>query len=169
MGTENSSAETRDRAAALAETVQPRDTRCEAGQLANPSCCYPPRLAPTTSTSTLTAAWPVRRSSVFFFVFFLAYFIVTFFSSLCLTAVWTLFRAVTGVVPRFRVHGGTAAENLALQNVQARLRMVLSYTFAQLLPWHRGRQGALLVLGSANVDETSVGQCNWWGVSGRPT
>lgn len=34
--------------------------------------------------------------------------------------------------------------------------MVLSYVFAQLLPWTRGRQGGLLVLGSANVDERSV-------------
>ena len=34
--------------------------------------------------------------------------------------------------------------------------MVLAYLFAQLLPWTRGRQGGLLVLGSANVDERSV-------------
>jgi NAD+ synthase (glutamine-hydrolysing) len=31
--------------------------------------------------------------------------------------------------------------------------MVLAYMFAQLLPWVRGRNGGLLVLGSANVDE----------------
>jgi NAD+ synthase (glutamine-hydrolysing) len=31
--------------------------------------------------------------------------------------------------------------------------MVTAYLFAQLLPWVRGRQGFLLVLGSANVDE----------------
>ena len=31
--------------------------------------------------------------------------------------------------------------------------MVLSYMFAQLLPWVRGKNGGLLVLGSANVDE----------------
>lgn len=36
---------------------------------------------------------------------------------------------------------------------QARLRMVIAYLFAQLLPWVRGRVGGLLVLGSANVDE----------------
>jgi hypothetical protein len=34
--------------------------------------------------------------------------------------------------------------------------MVLSYLFAQLLPWVRGKSGALLVLGSANVDERRV-------------
>ncbi|KAI6013939.1 hypothetical protein BKA83DRAFT_682556 [Pisolithus microcarpus] len=68
-----------------------------------------------------------------------------------------LFSFVTGAKPRFKVHGGTGAENLALQNIQARLRMVLSYLFAQLLPWVRGRQGGLLVLGSANVDESLRG------------
>jgi NAD+ synthase (glutamine-hydrolysing) len=35
--------------------------------------------------------------------------------------------------------------------------MVLSYVFAQLLPWVRGRSGGLLVLGSANVDEALRG------------
>lgn len=34
--------------------------------------------------------------------------------------------------------------------------MVLAYLFAQLLPWVRGRNGGLLVLGSANVDERYV-------------
>lgn len=34
--------------------------------------------------------------------------------------------------------------------------MVLAYLFAQLLPWVRGKQGGLLVLGSANVDEWYV-------------
>ncbi|PVG04706.1 glutamine-dependent NAD(+) synthetase with GAT domain-containing protein [Serendipita vermifera] len=73
------------------------------------------------------------------------------------TAVHALFATVTGRQPRFRVHGGTNAENLALQNIQARLRMVLAYLFAQLLPWARGRTGGLLVLGSANVDESLRG------------
>ena len=49
--------------------------------------------------------------------------------------------------------GGSEAENLALQNIQARLRMVLAFLLAQLTPWVRGRRGFLLVLGSANVDE----------------
>jgi len=31
--------------------------------------------------------------------------------------------------------------------------MVLSYFYAQLLPWSQGKKGSLLVLGSANVDE----------------
>lgn len=82
--------------------------------------------------------------------------------------------------PRFAVQGGTRAEDLALQNVQARLcvraagggeaeegrcptshpssppspdrrRMVLAYFLAQLLPWVRGRSGFLLVLGRCAV------------------
>jgi NAD+ synthase (glutamine-hydrolysing) len=40
---------------------------------------------------------------------------------------------------------------------QARLRMVVGYMFAQLLPWARGKVGGLLVLGSANVDESLRG------------
>ncbi|PFH51930.1 hypothetical protein AMATHDRAFT_141275 [Amanita thiersii Skay4041] len=73
------------------------------------------------------------------------------------TAVRTLFSVVTGVRPQFRTSGGSNVENLALQNIQARLRMVLAYLFAQLLPWVRGRAGGLLVLGSANVDESLRG------------
>lgn len=69
-------------------------------------------------------------------------------------AIHELFVTVTGKNPRFKVFGGTPTENLALQNIQARIRMVLGYLFAQLLPWVRyGGSGGLLVLGSSNVDE----------------
>ncbi|KAI9828429.1 MAG: glutamine-dependent NAD(+) synthetase [Thelocarpon impressellum] len=66
-----------------------------------------------------------------------------------------LFSLVTEFKPKFAVHGGSKTENLALQNIQARLRMVIAYLFAQLLPTVRQRRGGggLLVLGSANVDE----------------
>lgn len=74
----------------------------------------------------------------------------------CVDAIHTLFTFVTGKKPEYKVHGGSHAENIALQNIQARLRMLLSYLFAQLLPWVRGKTGALLVLGSANVDEACV-------------
>lgn len=61
----------------------------------------------------------------------------------------------TGFEPKFRVHGGSVTENLALQNIQARSRMVISYYYAQMLPTVRQRPGggSLLVLGSSNVDE----------------
>ena len=67
----------------------------------------------------------------------------------------SLFTLATGFEPKFRVHGGGNSENLALQNIQARSRMVTAYEFAQLLPTFRWGEGAggLLVLGSANVDE----------------
>ena len=54
---------------------------------------------------------------------------------------------------RMQADGGSGAENLALQNIQARLRMVLAFLLAALLPWVRQRAGFLLVLGTANVDE----------------
>lgn len=68
-------------------------------------------------------------------------------------AIVGVFTTVFSLIPKFRAHGGSARENLALQNVQARLRMVLAYLFAQLTLWARGKLGGLLVLGSANVDE----------------
>ena len=71
------------------------------------------------------------------------------------TAMLGVFTAVTSFTPRFRIQGGTVAEGLSLQNIQSRLRMVLSYFFAQMLPTVRGRRngGSLLVIGSGNVDE----------------
>eukprot|EP00392_Amoebophrya_sp_AT5.2_P017574 g17955.t1 len=60
----------------------------------------------------------------------------------------------------------SGVENIALQNIQARSRMVMSYFLAQLLPWQvqadgdaakKVWPGQLLVLGSANVDEALRG------------
>jgi NAD+ synthase (glutamine-hydrolysing) len=82
---------------------------------------------------------------------------------LMVKAVLTVFRNVTGQTPKFRSAckssptSSEIAQDLALQNIQARLRMVTAYFFAQLLPWVRGRTGFLLVLGSANVDEALRG------------
>ncbi|PSN73580.1 glutamine-dependent NAD(+) synthetase with GAT domain-containing protein [Corynespora cassiicola Philippines] len=66
-----------------------------------------------------------------------------------------LLTQATGFTPQFKVHGGSVSENLALQNIQARTRMVTAYYFAQMLPTVRQRPGGggLLVLGSGNVDE----------------
>lgn len=68
-------------------------------------------------------------------------------------AMVTTFSIATNLVPKFEAQGGSRTQDLALQNIQARLRMVTAYVFAQLLPWVRGNSGFLLVLGSANVDE----------------
>ncbi|CAO3673238.1 unnamed protein product [Rhizopus stolonifer] len=73
------------------------------------------------------------------------------------SSIHKLFTFVTGKKPEYKVHGGSDTENLALQNIQARLRMLLAYLFAQLLPWCRSIKGGLLVLGSANVDESLRG------------
>jgi len=63
--------------------------------------------------------------------------------------------------PRPEDKGGTPGEGLALQNIQARTRMVMSYFLAQLMPWATDNDtstgGSLLVLGSANVDEALRG------------
>lgn len=72
-------------------------------------------------------------------------------------AVLTIWTTTMRVMPRFRANGGSNNEHMALQNIQARLRMVISYFFAQLTLWSVQRPGSLLVLGSANVDESLRG------------
>ena len=74
------------------------------------------------------------------------------------SALIAMFASVTRKVPQFEVRGGTIAEDLALQNIQARIRMVVAYMMAQLLPWVRGKSaGWLLVLSTGNVDEALRG------------
>lgn len=71
-----------------------------------------------------------------------------------------LLQQTLGFTPQYTLHGGTNQENLALQNIQARTRMVFAYSLAQLSTTARNlpRKGvALLVLGSANVDEVLRG------------
>ncbi|KAK8118050.1 glutamine dependent NAD+ synthetase [Apiospora kogelbergensis] len=65
----------------------------------------------------------------------------------------------TGFEPKFKVEGGSHAENITLQCLQARIRMVTAYQYGQILPTVRNRPGAgsLLVLGSANVGESLRG------------
>ncbi|KAG7035492.1 Glutamine-dependent NAD(+) synthetase [Cucurbita argyrosperma subsp. argyrosperma] len=69
------------------------------------------------------------------------------------SALLSLFQTVTGKRPRYKLDGGSNVENLGLQNIQARIRMVLAFMFASLLPWVHGKSGFYLVLGSSNVDE----------------
>ncbi|KFG61547.1 putative glutamine-dependent NAD(+) synthetase protein [Toxoplasma gondii RUB] len=74
-----------------------------------------------------------------------------------ITAAFTsVLSSETGLVPRFASQGGSMTEDLALQNIQARSRMVLAYFMAQLLPLVRGegpgteaerRQGSLFPFG----------------------
>lgn len=67
--------------------------------------------------------------------------------------------------PRFKVHGGTHQENITLQCLQARIRMVTAYEFGQILPTARNRPGggSLLILGSANVGESLRGYLTKYG------
>ena len=81
----------------------------------------------------------------------------TLYLDIIVDAVLAVFTTLTGKQPRFKIRGGTISEDLALQNIQARLRMVMSYLLAQLLPWVRWEKGWLLVLASANVDESLRG------------
>jgi|EP00670_Eutreptiella_braarudii_P005946 NAD+ synthase (glutamine-hydrolysing) len=67
------------------------------------------------------------------------------------------FSNCTNKTPHMETAGGCTAEDLAMQNIQARSRMVMAYFMAQLMPWASGSSGSLLVLGSANVDEALRG------------
>ncbi|PVU97027.1 hypothetical protein BB561_000841 [Smittium simulii] len=73
--------------------------------------------------------------------------------SAVVASILSVFAIVTNRTPQYTLNGGSNPENLALQNIQARLRMVLAYLFAALILWVRGRSRSLLVLGSSNVDE----------------
>lgn len=69
------------------------------------------------------------------------------------SALLSLFQTLTGKRPRYKVDGGSNVENLGLQNIQARVRMVLAFMLASLMPWVHNKSGFYLVLGSSNVDE----------------
>lgn len=83
---------------------------------------------------------------------------VTFYGKLLfmLITVWKLFIYFLlhwTLVLFLQVDGGSNIENLSLQNIQARIRMVLAFMLASLLPWVHNKPGFYLVLGSSNVDE----------------
>jgi NAD+ synthase (glutamine-hydrolysing) len=68
-------------------------------------------------------------------------------------AVIAVIKTALSFIPTFAVKGGSRAEDLALQNIQARLRMVLSYAVAQLAPIAMNRVGPLLVMATGNAAE----------------
>lgn len=72
-------------------------------------------------------------------------------------AILKIMTQATGKVPQFTSKGGSYTEDLALQNIQARTRMVVSFLMAQLVPWSRDDQGFLLVLSAANIAEGLYG------------
>ncbi|KAK3030637.1 hypothetical protein RJ639_035841 [Escallonia herrerae] len=70
-----------------------------------------------------------------------------------ISSLLSLFQTLTGKRPLYKVDGGSNIENLGLQNIQARIRMVLAFMLASLMPWVHNKPGFYLVLGSSNVDE----------------
>jgi NAD+ synthase (glutamine-hydrolysing) len=79
----------------------------------------------------------------------------TYFIDTVLNSVIGLFKTICGrddYVPKYHCLGGNRSEGLALQNVQARLRLTLSYYYAQLVAALRGG-GSLLVVATGNCDE----------------
>jgi NAD+ synthase (glutamine-hydrolysing) len=60
---------------------------------------------------------------------------------------------ITASAKIIQVDGCSNTENLGLQNIQARIRMVLAFMMASLMPWVHNKSGFYLVLGSSNVDE----------------
>ncbi|OMJ82849.1 hypothetical protein SteCoe_16382 [Stentor coeruleus] len=62
-----------------------------------------------------------------------------------------------GPEPRYKEQGGTWSEDIALQNIQARSRMVMSYLMGQLIPFTLKRPGHLLILASGNLEEGLTG------------
>lgn len=65
-----------------------------------------------------------------------------------------------GFKPKFKSEGGSSTEDLSLQNLQSRIRMVTSYLLSQitlLLPQNNSKPGFLLMLASGNLDESILG------------
>ena len=67
---------------------------------------------------------------------------------------------MTNFTPKFEAMGGTKAEDLALQNIQARSRLILSYYVAQVLSAITKRKGFFLVMATGNGDECIRGYFN---------
>jgi len=109
--------------------------------------CYMATVNNSSNTKNLAASLASQIGSTHFSIMI----------DVAVDAILTIWTTTMRIMPRFKVNGGSSNEHMALQNIQARLRMVLSYFFAQLTLWTVGRPGSLLVLGSANVDESLRG------------
>lgn len=66
-------------------------------------------------------------------------------------------KAVYNLTPKYQCEGGSFTEDLALQNIYSRTRMVLTYLMAQMVPSRYNRKGFYLVLSAGNLDENLVG------------
>ncbi|KAI3453349.1 hypothetical protein Pfo_010012 [Paulownia fortunei] len=81
------------------------------------------------------------------------------------SALLSLFQTLTGKCLHNKEDGGTNVENLALQNIQARSRMVVTFMLASLLPWVHNKTGFYLVLSSTTADEGLCGNLTKYGCS----
>jgi len=67
------------------------------------------------------------------------------------------FTEMNSQVTRGRNENKNSPYDLTYQNIQARLRMLNTYLYSQVLPVSKGKSGFYLVLGSSNMDEILVG------------
>lgn len=80
----------------------------------------------------------------------------TYFIDGVFKSVISLFTTICGFsnyLPRYQSTGGSHQEGIALQNLQARLRLTLSYYYAQLVVTVRKCTGPLLIVATGNCDE----------------
>lgn len=77
-------------------------------------------------------------------IIFIMFIVIIIF--IVIIVIVSVFSHLCGVTPRFVSQGGTNSEDLALQNIQARLRMVFAYLCAQLFPWVRGKHYIIIPL-----------------------
>ena len=72
-------------------------------------------------------------------------------------AIKNLEESVLGMKLRFEGEGGTLREDLALQGVQARTRLVISYLTSQVIPIKYKLKGFLIVMATGNCSEVVRG------------
>jgi NAD+ synthase (glutamine-hydrolysing) len=70
-----------------------------------------------------------------------------------------------GEAPKYQTEGGGEDEDIALQTLQSRVRMVLSYISGQLLPMAYGRNGFLIVLSYSCLEQNLCGYITKYGLS----
>ncbi|KAH6774041.1 carbon-nitrogen hydrolase family protein [Perilla frutescens var. frutescens] len=81
------------------------------------------------------------------------------------SALLSLFQTLTGKFLRRKEEGGTNVEDSALENLQGRTRMVVTFMLASLLPWVHNKPGFYLVLSTTNADEGLCGNLTKYGCS----
>ena len=76
-----------------------------------------------------------------------------------------LVKKIFSIELRFQAHGGSMLEDVALQNITARVRMVMSYLLAQISSLKKKKSSYYLVLAATNLDETLTGYFSKYGCS----